>query len=222
MLVDAEIEAVRKAGTAQDMDRDGVLDWSELRRAVLKLSTKLVRARRRAHAPLICHARHSYFAQFAAGAPPPTPKPDFEGARFIGSPEPGSPEPGIEQGGPSGASTDTLEVYATISQKSAVNISAAPAATPTPNVLRRERTGANFDAQFNTKKKFLMLDTWGCLPTLALLKPQSVRNLKHLDRFVRAFMPPAFILYCVCMFSTVHLWKSSVNSPLSAVESCAN
>jgi hypothetical protein len=195
MLVDAEIEAVRKAGTAQDMDRDGVLDWSELRRAVLKLSTKL----------------------FAAGAPPPTPKPDFEGARFIGS-----PEPGIEQGGPSGASTETLEVYATVSQKPAVNISAAPAATPTPNVLRRERTGANFDAQFNTKKKFLMLDTWGCLPTLALLKPQSVRHLKHLDRFVRAFMPPAFIIYCVCMFSTVHLWKSSVNSPLSAVESCAN
>ena len=47
MLVDAEIEQVRKAGTAQDLDDDGVLGWSELRRAVLKLSTKLVRARRR-------------------------------------------------------------------------------------------------------------------------------------------------------------------------------
>ena len=215
MLVDAEIEQVRKAGTAQDLDDDGVLGWSELRRAVLKLSTKLVRARRRPHAPRIRYASHPYFAQFAAL--PPAPKPDFEGARFIVS-----PEPGTEQGGPSGASTDTLQVYATISQKSAVNISAAPAATPTPNVLRTERTGANFDAQFNTKKKFLMLDTWGCLPTFALLKPQSVRQLKHLDRFVRAYMPPAFIIYCVCMFSTVHLWKSSVNSPLSAVESCAN
>ena len=47
MLVDAEIEQVRKAGTATDNDSDGVLDWSELRRAVIKLSTKLVRARRR-------------------------------------------------------------------------------------------------------------------------------------------------------------------------------
>ena len=57
---------------------------------------------------------------------------------------------------------------------------------------------------------------------LAVLKPESVRHLKHLDRWVRACMPPAFILYCVCMFSTVQNWDSSVNAPLSAVESCAN
>jgi len=208
MLVDAEIEQVRKAGTATDNDSDGVLDWSELRRAVIKLSTKL----------------------FVAGGPATTPaspvsKPNCEAPRFIGS-----PENGTQQGGPSGASTDTLEVFATL--KSAVNISATPAATPTPkqptpkrstpNVLRRQRTGANFDAQFNTKKKFVVLDSWGCLPTLSFLKPQHVRHLKHLDRWVRACMPPAFIIYCVCMFSTVQNWDSSVNAPLSAVESCAN
>ena len=56
MLVDAEIEQVRKAGTAQDLDDDGVLDWSELRKAVLKLSGNAVRARRRPHTPhLISH-----------------------------------------------------------------------------------------------------------------------------------------------------------------------
>ena len=57
---------------------------------------------------------------------------------------------------------------------------------------------------------------------LAVLKPESVRHLKHLDRWVRAFMPPAFIIYCVCMFSTAHHWDSSGTLPLSAVESCAN
>ena len=214
MLVDAEIEQVRKAGTAQDLDDDGVLDWSELRKAVLKLSGNAVRARRRPHAPpdFFSHLiSSSQLAQFVAGAPAPAP-----------APKASSPGPGAEQGGPSGASGEPLEVYATISQKSQGNISAAPAATSTlksPSGLRRQRTGAQFDADFNTKTK-KALDTWGFLPTFALLKPQNVRQLKHLDRWVRMFMPPAFIIYCVCMFSTVRHWDSSVNAPLSAVESC--
>ena len=214
MLVDAEIEQVRKAGTAQDLDDDGVLDWSELRKAVLKLSGNAVRARRRPHAPpdFFSHLiSPSQLAQFVAGAPAPAP-----------APKASSPGPGAEQGGPSGASGEPLEVYATVSQKSQGNISAAPAATSTPKPpsgLRRQRTGALFDAAFNTKTK-KTFDTWGFLPTFALLKPQNVRQLKHLDRWVRMFMPPAFIIYCVCMFSTVRHWDSSVNAPLSAVESC--
>ena len=213
MLVDAEIEQVRKAGTAEDLDDDGVLDWSELRIAVLKLSGDAVRARRRPHAsPDFSHLiSPSQLAQFVAGAPAPAP-----------APKASSPAPGAEQGGPSGASGETLQVHATISQKSQGNISAAPAATSTlkpPSVLRRQRTGALFDAAFNTKTK-KTFDTWGFLPTFALLKPQNVRQLKHLDRWVRMFMPPAFIIYCVCMFSTVRHWDSSVNAPLSAVESC--
>ena len=44
MSVDDEIEQVRKAVTVKDIDSDGVLDWSELRRAVIKLSKKVVRA----------------------------------------------------------------------------------------------------------------------------------------------------------------------------------
>jgi|TARA_B110001469_G_C9496812_1_gene248297 hypothetical protein len=60
MLVDAEIEQVRKAGTAKDLDGDGVLDWSELRQAVLKLSAQVVvRARHRPPAPLTRHASPS-------------------------------------------------------------------------------------------------------------------------------------------------------------------
>ena len=213
MLVDAEIEQVRKAGTAQDLDDDGVLDWSELRKAVLKLSGNAVRARRRPHAPPdFSHLiSPSQLAQFVAGAPAPAP-----------APKASSPGPGAEQGGPSGASGEPLQVYATVSQKSQGNISAAPAATSTPKApsgLRRQRTGAQFDADFNTKTK-KAFDTWGFLPTFALLKPQNVRQLKHLDRWVRMFMPPAFIIYCVCMFSTVRHWDSSVNAPLSAVESC--
>ena len=46
MSVDDEIEQVRKAVTVKDIDSDGVLDWSELRRAVIKLSKKVVRAHR--------------------------------------------------------------------------------------------------------------------------------------------------------------------------------
>lgn len=212
MLVDAEIEQVRKAGTAQDLDDDGVLDWSELRKAVLKLSGNVVRARRHPHAPpdfsnLISP---SQLAQFVAGAPAPPPAPKA------------SAGPGAEHGGPSGASVEPLQVYATVSQTSQEDISAA-LATPTPKSpsagLRRLRSGAHFDAEFNTKTK-KALDTWGFLPTFALLKPQNVRKLKHLDRWVRMFMPPAFIIYCVCMYSTVHHWDSSVNAPLSAVESC--
>ena len=60
MLVDAEIEQVRKAGTAKDLDGDGVLDWSELRQAVLKLGAQVVvRARHRPPAPLTRHASPS-------------------------------------------------------------------------------------------------------------------------------------------------------------------
>ena len=212
MLVDAEIEQVRKSGTAQDVDDDGVLDWSELRKAVLKLSGNVVRARNRPHAPVdFSHLiSPSQLAQFVAGAPAPPPAPKA------------SPGPGAEQGGPSGASAEPLEVHATVSQKSQGNISATPAATSTarsPSGFQRQRTGAHFDAEFNTKTK-RVFDTWGFLPTLGLLKPQNVRQLKHLDRWVRMFMPPAFIIFCVCMFSTVHHWDSSVNAPLSAAESC--
>jgi hypothetical protein len=212
MLVDAEIEQVRKAGTAQDVDDDGVLDWSELRKAVLKLSGDVVRARHRPHAPVdFSHLiSPSQLAQFVAGAPAPPPAPKA------------SPGPGAEQGGRSGASAEPLEVHATVSQKSQGNIFATPAATSTarsPSGFQRQRAGAHFDAEFNTKTK-KVFDTWGFLPTLALLKPQNVRHLKHLDRWVRMFMPPAFIIFCVCMFSTVHHWDSSVNAPLSAAESC--
>lgn len=44
MTVDDQIERVRIVGTAKDTDQDGVLDWSELRRAVRELSKPMVRA----------------------------------------------------------------------------------------------------------------------------------------------------------------------------------
>lgn len=97
-----------------------------------------------------------------------------------------------------------------------------PIATPKPaSPDSSQRVSLDVDAQFKDAKT-AGADSWGCLPTLAIFKPESVSHLKSLDRWVRMFMPLAFISYCVCMYSTAHYWDPKVVSPLSAVESCAD
>lgn len=152
--------------------------------------------------------------------------------------------PTTQPGGPLGAKAQPLEVYATLSQKPSENVSATtttegreaverPVVTractspelATPNGLRSSSSSIkDFDESFYAQQ-FVKEETFGLNVQKAwrlALKPESVRHLKHLDRWVRVIAPVAFFFYCVCMFSAVQNWDSSVMSPSSALESCAD
>ena len=90
-----------------------------------------------------------------------------------------------------------------------------------PKIVDENSHRLDFDKEFSGKEKSQSgFDSWGIVPTCGFLKPESVRQWKWMDRYVRLWFPLVFMVYVGIMLGSTGAWSPEVNSPANPTEKC--